>query len=195
MTFSKKESLISLNYFRYPNYELETINLLNNIKYKAGGDFVQINNLITICFDLEDIYKIFFYDIIEKKLENIEIKKNKYYKRGEHAYCNKINNKKILVSYLSCGLIINIKEKQLVTKIRQFWDLCGLSKVGNYILACFWNGNISHINLRKGEIYCFYEPKYNEKYFCDYLISIIDIGNKQFYAISNQYDIYLFKYK
>lgn len=75
----KDKKKICLNYFIHPNYEAKKFSL-----QEAQSDRVvpasstQIDKTIIIGIDsyLEYLYKIIFYDLIEKKLECIKIKKN-----------------------------------------------------------------------------------------------------------------------
>ena len=191
LSISKNEDKTFMACLTCPNYDLEEMELID--QKSENGDLIHIKNLIIVGLDLKTLSKIFFYDMDNKKLENIEIKNNENnYDKKINIF--KINNEKILVSSLSYGFIISIKEKQIVSSIIKFKNICSMAKIGKYMLAGIKNGKLLQINLKIGEIFNEFIPKFNNKNNFNDIIDIIDVGNSQFCTISKNDGVYLFKY-
>ena len=191
LSFSEdnKSYLTLLNYPTYKEKDIKLLDIQNN-----GGDLIQINNLIIICFALLEHCKVFFLNIDNNLLENMNIKFSQT--DNSKVKCFKISNDKILLSTTQTGLIINIEVKQVETFIKDFRNINCIEKIGNLTLAGL-NKKFSQINIKKGKLYNEFITKFDSNNIQSRknLLSIIDVGNNQFCLICDYGGIYLVKYK
>jgi hypothetical protein len=180
----------SLFLCKYPLYKIKEIKF--SIKaYK--GDFIQMDNIIIICFRLSNSLNIFFYNLDNQKLDYIDIKHLKTQKA--EIKCFKINKDKILVSTNHCGLIVNIKVKQVETFLPKFKNIYCIGKMDKFLLA-IRNRSISEINFKKYLL--FNEHKINFDYpdnkeLSNSDFSLINLENNKFCVLYDN-DCILFKY-
>jgi hypothetical protein len=190
LSFSKdnKSYLTLLN---YPIYKVKDIKLLD-IK-NSGGDLMQINNLIIICFALLDHCKVFLLNLKNNILESFNIKFSQT--DNSKVKCFKISNDKILLSTTQTGLIINIEVKQVETFIKHFRNINSIEKIGNLTLAGL-NKKFTQIDIKKGKLYNEFIANFDHNNIQSRknLLTIIDVGNNQFCLICDYGGIYLFKY-
>ena len=185
-----KDNRSYLSLLNYPIYKLKEIKLLD-IK-NAGGELIQIDNLVIICFALLNYCKVFFLNINDNKLDNINIKS--YQTDNSKVKCFKISNDKILLSTTQTGLIINIKVKQVETFIKHFSNINCIEKIGDLTLVGL-NKKFAQINIKKGKLYNEFITKSNNNIQSrKELLSIIDVGNNQLCIICDYGGVYLFKY-
>ena len=190
LSFSKdnKSYLTLLN---YPIYKVKDIKLLD-IK-NSGGDLIQINNLIIICFALLDHCKVFLLNLKNNILESFNIKFSQT--DNSKVKCFKISNDKILLSTTQTGLIINIEEKQVQTFIKHFRNINSIEKIGNLTLAGL-NKKFTQIDIKKGKLYNEFIANFDHNNIQSRknLLTIIDVGNNQFCLICDYGGIYLVRY-
>ena len=185
LSFSKKKRKSYLELLNYQKIKYEIITLLKVEIYI--GMLLKIGNIIVILYKFEKICKLFFYDIKNKVLQFLDVKM----KLTDESRTNivKIDNEKILLSNEFYGIIINVKTKQIESKIKYFKNVCCFGKVKDYILVGLHTGNILQINFHTKEIYNSFKININCK-----IINIIDMGNNQF-CIYTRFNIYLINYK
>ena len=160
--------------------------------------FIKNGNLIMIAFNVKELCIIYFYDLKDNKLESISINLNlnnnlqtpNNDNYNEILNIMNIDNERILLSSNMHGIILNIKTKQIESKIKDWNNLYCICKVNKCILAGFYGGRISQINIYTKEIYNNFILKRNEG-----IDSIVDIGNHTFCVVSKYNNIYIFEYK
>ena len=179
-----------LKYFKYPLYEED------EIKFPKGsikGNFIQVNNLIIICFELLELYKIIIYNLDNKNFDYCHINvKTKHTINRVNIF--KINSKKILISERNHCFIFNIKVKQVETFINKFQNINFFGKIGGHLIV-LKNRKILEVCLKKAKLYNeFILPeKKSLSGFADCLVSIIEVGNNQFCLLYGYYCI-IFNY-
>ena len=191
----KYTKTITLKYYIYPDDKGTNLLLQKFQTDPINGMAMQANNWIVIGFDfyVNNLYKIYIFDINTKELKSITLEKRQTY----YNECIKIfviNFNKVLISFHSYGLIINLKEKQIETKIENGAMEC-LYQIGDYLLTSS-NDYIYQFDIRKGKIYnkikLFYNSRYglvkvSSKIFYDFtFIDLIDIGKNYFCGVSKK---------
>ena len=175
--------------FCYPSYEGEKILLLR--QKNLFGDCVYLNKTIVVVFLLNNIYKVFFYDINNKILKSIEIKS---FNSSEKVNCFKIDESKLLLVDTFRLFVVNANTNQVVTYINYLYDINCFSKVNNFYLAGHGSGIITQVNKIFKILNCFkiknaYKINNKEKFY-----SFVDMKNNRFCIFSEQTGFGLYKY-
>ena len=180
---------------------LDKLDLILKIKI-SDWQFIKNGNIIMIAFNVKDLCIIYFYDLNDNKIENISINLNYKNVNFNNLTTNNDNYNKSIVNIMNldkerillsnkiCGIILNIKTKQIESYIKDWKNLTCLCKVKKCILAGFDDGRISQINIHTKEIYTNFILKCNER-----IDSIVDVGNNKFCVLSKYNNIYIFEYK
>ena len=104
-------------------------------------------------------------------------------------------NEKVLLSTELYGLIINVKTKEIESKIENFKNINCIANLNGYLLAGFNNGIISQINMKSLEINNNFITNFDKEGFSREIVSIVDIGKNQFCVLLYNDGFYLFSYK
>ena len=151
------------------------------------------NNIIIIVFTGLEAVKIYFYDIKNKSLDNMEIKWGKKLYMETLFGCFNIDKDLILLSIDFTFIIINSKTKQINTKIKTSYRcIRGLIRMKTISLIED-SYKISQMELKSGEIYQNYCALSKEELITN-IVSILDLDDNLFCSINGDGSIFLYKY-
>jgi len=198
LSYSIIDQKINITYLNSQDYkEIKLLELEGKI-----GNIIYINGYIIITTSIpREMLKIYFYDfqnrILEKCLSLIKAGDKFFDIFSLHTPINNffINNEKILLSTELYGLIINVKTKQIESKIENFKNIYCISNLNDYLLAGFNNGIISQIKIETLEISNNFITSLDKESSSKEIVSIVDIGNNQFCALLYNNGLYIFNYK
>ena len=195
-----EENKIIITYINNQDYkELKLLELKGDI-----GNFIYINDYIIInSINSRKKLEILFYNfknkIVEKSLSLDMVNDNSLVYFSSNSLLNNFvfNNEKILLSTALYGLIVNVKTKEIESKIENFKNIYYLENLNGYLLAGLKDCIISQINMELLQISNnFIINFYKKEYFkIVEIVSIIDIGNNQFCVFFKYDGLYLFNYK
>ena len=187
----KDKHTISLQFYIYPDYKESNLLLQESQTKPINGTSKQINNKIIIAIDyyFDKLYKIFIFDLTTKEIKCIKMKNLRTYYSSVEIF--EIDFNKVLISFQGYGLIFNIKEMQIETKINKGGLAC-LHQIGDYLLTSS-DDYIYQFDRKKGKIYNKIKLLFDAYYFT--FNELIDIGDNYFCGVSHYKIIYLFKYK
>ena len=198
LSYSIIDQKININYINNKDYkEIKLLELDGKI-----GNIIYINGYIIITTSIpRQILKIYFYDFQNKNLEKC-LSLNK---AGDKLFdifslqspLNNfvINDEKILISTELYGLIINVKTKEIESKIENFKNIYCIANLNGYLLAGFNNGIISQINMGSFKINNNFIINFDRENSYKEIVSIVDIGNNQFGVLLYNNGLYIFNYK
>jgi len=201
LSYSKEEKIIIITYINNQDYKEEKLlDLKGDI-----GNIIYINGYFIIStIQSSEKLIIYFYDFqnknIEKSLSLSETDDKKclnFFSSNSILNTFVINNEKILLSTELYGLIINVKTKEIESKIKNFKNIYCLENLNGYLLAGLKDSIISQINAELLKISNNFIINFDKKEFFRRveIVSIVDIGNNQFCVFFNNDGLYLFNYK
>ena len=200
LSYSKKEKKIIITYIKNQDYKEEK---LLDLKGKIGN-IIYINGYFIIS-TIQSSKKliIYFYDFQSKNIEKslslseTDDKCLNFFSSNSILNTFVINNEKILLSTELYGLIINVKTKEIESKIKNFKNIYCLENLNGYLLAGSEDSIISQINTELLKISNNFIINFDRKEYFRIveIVSIIDIGNNQFLVFFNNDGLYLFNYK
>ena len=200
LSYSKKEKKIIITYIKNQDYKEEK---LLDLKGKIGN-IIYINGYFIIS-TIQSSKKliIYFYDFQSKNIEKslslseTDDKCLNFFSSNSILNTFVINNEKILLSTELYGLIINVKTKEIESKIKNFKNIYCLENLNGYLLAGSEDSIISQINTKLLKISNNFIINFDRKEYFRIveIVSIIDIGNNQFLVFFNNDGLYLFNYK
>ena len=198
LSYSIIDQKINITYINNHDYkEIKLLELEGKI-----GNIIYINGYIIITISIpRQALKIYFYDFQNKNFEKcLSLSKTGDKPFDIFSLQSPINNfaindEKILISTELYGLILNIKTKQIESKIENFKNIYCIANLNGYLLAGFNNGIISQINLGSLEISNNFITNLDRESSSMEIVSIVDIGNNQFCALLYNNGLYIFNYK
>ena len=201
LSYAKKEkNKIIITYINNQDYkEVNLLELKGNV-----GNIIYINGYIIIS-TIKSSKKliIYFYDFQSKNVEKslslseTDDKCLNFFSSNSILNTFIINNEKILLSTQLYGLIINVKTKEIESKIKNIKNIYCLENLNGYLLAGLEDSTISQINMELLKISNNFIINFDKKeYFRRVkIVSIVDIGCNQFCVFFNNEGLYLFNYK
>jgi len=196
LSYSVKNKKIYITYINNKDYkEIKLLELNSKV-----GNFIYNNGyiIITTARQKRKLKKldIHFYNFLNKLLELIFILDMESAFSFDYPIdIFAFKNETILISTHLYGLIINVKSKQIESKIENFKNISCLENLNGYLLAGFKNGIISQINLDSLEISNNFITNSDKEGFNREIVSIVNIGNNQFCALLYNDRFYQFIYK
>ena len=200
LSYSKKEKKIIITYIKNQDYKEEKLlDLKGDI-----GNIIYINGYFIIStIQSSNKLIIYFYDFQSKNIEKslslseTDDKCLNFFSSNSILNTFVINNEKILLSTELYGLIINVKTKEIESKIKNFKNIYCLENLNGYLLAGSEDSIISQINTKLLKISNNFIINFDRKEYFRIveIVSIIDIGNNQFLVFFNNDGLYLFNYK
>jgi hypothetical protein len=195
LSYSREVKKIIITYIN--NQDNKEVKLLELKGY--NGNIIYINGYIIIStIRTRKKLRIHFYDFQSKNVEkclSLDKVHGKSFIFFSPLNTFVINNEKILISTEIYGLIINVKTKEIQSKIENFKNIYCLENLNGYLLAGFKKGIISQINMELLKISNNFIIKLDKKKYTVVIVSIVNIGNNQFCVFFNNGGLYLFNYK
>ncbi len=191
---SIKNKKIYITYINNQNYKEQK---LLELKGKVG-DIIYINGYIIITIiKTNKKLKIHIYNFQNKNIEKSFFinKEDDLFSFETEINSFSFKNEKVLLSTELYGLIINVKTKEIESKIENFKNINCIANLNGYLLAGFNNGIISQINMKSLEINNNFITNFDKEGFSREIVSIVDIGKNQFCVLLYNDGFYLFSYK